>query len=97
MKIVVNEIFGVFEKFKSGQCSYDRALEDASKIMWMKDWVDKTSQVKYENSFNEKSDEWIEIEGIGKFKGLKIVSEQHDELNEITINLKYDVWDKNVL
>jgi len=33
MKIVANEIFGVFEKFKSGQCSYDRALEDASKIM----------------------------------------------------------------
>ena len=64
---------------------------------WMKEWVDRTSQVKYENSFNEKSDEWIEIEGIGKFKGLEIVSEQHDELNEITINLKYDVWDKNVL
>lgn len=64
---------------------------------WMKEWVDRTSQVKYENSFNEESDEWIEIEGIGKFKGLEIVSEQHDELNEITINLKYDVWDKNVL
>jgi hypothetical protein len=35
--------------------------------------------------------------GIGKFKGLEIVSEQHDELNEIIINLKYDEWDKNVL
>ena len=64
---------------------------------WMKEWVDRTSQVKYENSFNEKSDEWIEIEGIGKFKGLETVPAQHDELNEITINLKYDVWDKNVL
>lgn len=51
----------------------------------------------FSKRFNEKSDEWIEIEGIGKFKGLEIVSEQHDELNEITINLKYDVWDKNVL
>ncbi len=33
MKSVANEIFGVFEKFKRGQCSYDRALEDASKIV----------------------------------------------------------------
>jgi len=33
MKIVANEIFGVFEKHKSGQCSYDRALEDVSRIM----------------------------------------------------------------
>ena len=33
MKIIANEIFGVFEKFKSGQCTYDRALEDVSKIM----------------------------------------------------------------
>ena len=33
MKIVANEIFGVFEKHKSGQCSYDRALEDVSLIM----------------------------------------------------------------
>lgn len=33
MKIIANEIFGVFEKYKNGQCSYDRALEDASKII----------------------------------------------------------------
>ena len=33
MKIIANEIFGVFEKYKASQCSYDRALEDASKIM----------------------------------------------------------------
>ena len=33
MKDVANEIFGVFEKYKSGKCSYDRALEDASKII----------------------------------------------------------------
>jgi hypothetical protein len=33
MKDVANEIFGVFEKYKSGQCSYDRALEDASRII----------------------------------------------------------------
>lgn len=45
----------------------------------------------------KKSDEWIEIEGIGRFKGLEIVSEEHQDVNEITINLKYDVWDKNVL
>jgi recombination protein RecA len=42
-------------------------------------------------------DEWIEIEGVGRFKGLEIVSEEHQDINEITINLKYDVWDKNVL
>ena len=33
MKIVVNEIFGVFERYKQGKCTYDRALEDASNIM----------------------------------------------------------------
>lgn len=33
MKQTANEIFGVFEKYKSGQCSYDRALEDVSKII----------------------------------------------------------------
>lgn len=64
-------------------------MEDNIK-RWMKEWVDRIH--------NKKSDEWIEIDSIGKFKGLGIVSvEQHDELNEITINLKYDVWDKNVL
>ena len=63
---------------------------------WIKEWIDRTSQVKYENSFNENSDEWIEIEGIGRFKGFEIVSEEHQDINEITINLKYDVWDKNV-
>lgn len=33
MKIVANEIFGIFEKYKRGECTYDRALEDASKVM----------------------------------------------------------------
>lgn len=32
MKLVANEIFGVFEKYKEGKCSYDRALEDVSNI-----------------------------------------------------------------
>ena len=64
---------------------------------WMQDWVDSISQVKSENSFNEKSDEWIEIEGIGRFKGLEIISEEHQDINEITIKLKSDVWNKNVL
>ena len=71
-------------------------MEDSIK-KWIQEWVDRTSQVKYENSFNVNSDEWIEIEGIGRFKGLKIVSEEHQDISEITINLKYDVWDKNVL
>jgi hypothetical protein len=60
----------------------------------MKEWVDRTSQTKYENSFNEKSDEWIEIEGIGRFKGLEIVIDEQSDSHEITINLKYDEWDK---
>jgi len=74
-------------------------MEDAIK-KWMQDWVDRTLQVKHENLFNGKSDEWIEIEGLGRFKGLKIVSEEHQDItdiNEITINLKYDKWDKNLL
>ena len=67
---------------------------DSQVYNWMKEWVDLTSQTKYENSFNEKSDEWIEIEGIGRFKGLKIVTDEHSDFHEITINLKYDEWDK---
>ena len=33
MKTVANEIFGIFEKFKKGECTYDKALEDASKVI----------------------------------------------------------------
>lgn len=33
MKHTANEIFGIFEKFKRGECTYDRALEDVSKII----------------------------------------------------------------
>lgn len=33
MKIVANEIFSIFQKHKNGECTYDRALEDASNIM----------------------------------------------------------------
>ena len=62
---------------------------------WMKEWVDRTSQIKYENSFNEKSDEWIEIENIGRFKGLEIVTEESEDVNQITINLTYNEWDKS--
>jgi hypothetical protein len=62
---------------------------------WMKEWVDRTSQIKYENSFNEKSDEWIDIENIGRFKGLEIVTEESEDVNQITINLTYDEWDKS--
>ncbi len=61
---------------------------------WMEEWVDRTSQVKYENSFNEKSDDWVEIEGIGRFKGLEIVTEESEDVSQITINLTYDEWDK---
>lgn len=79
---------------KSKKSPYDDIKDDSIKN-WVKEWIDRTSQVKYENSFNEKSDEWIEIDGIGRFKGLQITSEQHSELNKITINFKYDEWDKN--
>lgn len=33
MKLVANEILGVFERYKKGDCTYDRALEDVSKII----------------------------------------------------------------
>jgi hypothetical protein len=33
MKIIANEIFGCFERFKTGECTRDKALEDASRIM----------------------------------------------------------------
>lgn len=56
---------------------------------WLQDWVDKTSYKQYENSFNEKSDEWTIIDGVGKFKGLKILTDETSE-NEIIITLKFD-------
>lgn len=64
---------------------------------WMTEWVRIISQANYENSFSEKSDEWVEIEGIGRFKGLEIVSEDHRDISNVTINLKYDVLDKNAV
>ena len=70
---------------------------DNSVYNWMKEWVDLTSNTKYENSFNENSDEWTEIEGIGKFKGLEIVTENHEDIGNITITLKYDEWEKILL
>ncbi len=33
MKSVANEIMGVFEKHKDGECTYDKALEDISVII----------------------------------------------------------------
>lgn len=68
-------------------------MEDNIK-KWIQEWIKQTSQIKYENSFNIISDEWLEIEGIGRFKGLRIVPEEHENENYITIKLKYDVWDK---
>lgn len=32
-KLVANEIFGVFEKYKAGECSYDRALINAARLI----------------------------------------------------------------
>ena len=61
-------------------------MEDNIK-KWMQEWVDRTSQVKYENSFNEKSEEWIEIEGIGRFKGLEIISEEHLDVGLLALLL----------
>ncbi len=50
----------------------------------IQEWFDRISEVKYENSFNENSNEWI-----GRFKGLEIISEEHQDINEITIKIKY--------
>lgn len=33
MKLIANEIFGAFNRYKEGKCSYDKALEDASYII----------------------------------------------------------------
>jgi len=33
MKDVANEAFGIFEKYKNGQCTYDKALEDVSNLL----------------------------------------------------------------
>jgi len=83
---------------------------DARIEAWMLEWVDRTSEKKYENSFEEHSEEWLEIEGIGRFKGLKITSHQPsivkvgsndgeitskaEKKNEIIISLQYEEWNR---
>jgi hypothetical protein len=70
-------------------------MEDYIK-KWMVEWVDMTSNTKYLELLKD-ADGWIEIEGIGRFKGLEIISEDHEDINEITFNFKYEVWDKSLL
>jgi len=70
---------------------------DESINNWMKDWLKLSSKTEFDNSFNENSDEWVVIDGVGKFKGLEIITENNDDISNITITLKYDIWDKNVL
>lgn len=48
MKIVANEIFGVFSKYNKGECTYDRALEEASIII--NKYADKRPIVGYVQS-----------------------------------------------
>lgn len=33
LKLIANEIFGIFENYKNKKCTYDKALEDVSKIL----------------------------------------------------------------
>lgn len=47
-KEVANEILGVFEKYRSGECSRDRALEDISKTIDR--YVDQRPIMGYINS-----------------------------------------------
>jgi len=67
---------------------------DISLIQWMNDWLNKISEKEYENSFNEISDEWIRIQDIGRFKGLKPLISQNNDIGEINITLKYDQFEK---
>lgn len=48
MKIVANEIFGAFERFNRGECTRDKALEDASRII--EKYADEKPIVGYFNS-----------------------------------------------
>jgi hypothetical protein len=61
---------------------------------WIQEWVDRTSKKTYENSFNEQSDEWVEIEGVGKFKGLRLKTGFDEDSKLITINFTYDKIEK---
>ena len=57
---------------------------------WIEDWIYKSSHIVYENQFNEKSTEWIEIENVGRFQGLYVISDFDKNNNKISITLKYD-------
>ena len=56
---------------------------------WMKQWSDLIHKEE-----TNTDDFWVETP-IGDFKNPKFIPNQNDEVNEITITVKYEEWDKN--
>lgn len=56
---------------------------------WMKQWSDLV------NKTNKNTDDfWIETP-IGNFKNPKFTTNENDKVDEITITIKFDQWNKN--
>jgi len=52
---------------------------------YMKGWVDRVNQ--------PQKDFWVETPW-GRFKNLRPITTENDEIGEITITMQYDKWDK---
>jgi hypothetical protein len=62
---------------------------------WLQDWINQTSETKYENGWKEVSDEWTEIKSIGmRFKGIEIIQEGQTTDHEINFTIRYDKYEK---
>ena len=71
-----------------------KANHNETVLNWMNEWLDKSSKKTFENSFNEKSDEWTIIDNIGKFKGLEIKTTDLTD-SQMTIILTFDEFKRH--
>ena len=63
---------------------------------YLKKWAKALLFSKKKSSKKEEKivvEDWLEILEVGKFKGLKIVSEKYNN-NEISITMKYDKYEE---
>ena len=60
---------------------------DNSVYNWMKEWVEVVNETPKDEDF------WIETP-IGDFKNPKFIPSNNDDINEVTITIKYEEWTK---
>lgn len=76
----------------------EKATIEQSLQQWMRDWIKASTTTTFENSFNEISDEWVEIKGVGRFKNLKLLPSmdvKEDERRIVhTLTMQYEQFEQ---